>query len=175
MSTGYAGRTSKTDGAQTVEGDIMAKSFILCTLLLFSVSATAFNLPIQNLFVSMVERSGMPANDMTVDQALQRVVIKMNQYLPSEVDKETRLDKMTAEAGRQLTYHYTLTAVKGDDMYKAKFKNAMEPVLKRRLCASDDMKTFLRHGVNIVYVYRAADMQPVASFKYLPADCGYKK
>jgi hypothetical protein len=153
----------------------MVKSLILCTLLLVSVSATAFNLPIQNLFVSMVERSGMPANDVNVDQALQRVAIKMNQYLPSDVDKETRLDKMTAESGGQLTYHYTLIAVKSDDVNKAKFKNAMEPVLKRRLCASDEMKTFLRHGVNIVYVYRATDIQPVASFKYLPADCGYKK
>jgi hypothetical protein len=82
---------------------------------------------------------------------------------------------MTAESGGQLTYHYTLITVKSDDVNKAKFKNAMEPVLKRRLCASDEMKTFLRHGVNIVYVYRAADIQPVASFKYLPADCGYKK
>ncbi|MDQ9171504.1 hypothetical protein Q8A64_13910 [Oxalobacteraceae bacterium R-40] len=153
----------------------MVKSLIPCTLLLFSMSATAFNLPIQNLFVSMVERSGMPANEVTIDQALQRVAIKMNQYLPSEVDKETRLDKMTAETGRQLTYHYTLITMKSNDVNKAKFKNAMEPVLKRRLCASDEMKTFLRHGVNIVYVYRAADIQPVASFKYLPADCGYKK
>jgi hypothetical protein len=95
--------------------------------------------------------------------------------LPSEVDKETRLDKMTAENGKQLTYHYTLLAMKSNDVNKAKFRSVMEPLLKRRLCGSEEMKSFLRNGVNVVYVYRALDVQPVGSFKYSPADCGYKK
>jgi hypothetical protein len=162
-------------GAQSIEGNLMLKSFVSCTLISIAASASAVNMPIQNLFVSMVERSGMPANDVTVDQALQRVAIKMNQHLPSEVDKETRLEKMTAEAGKQLTYHYTLVKFQSSDVNRLKFKSAMEPLLKKRLCSSDEMKTFLRNGVNIVYAYRAVDVQPVASFKYSPADCGYKR
>ncbi len=116
----------------------------------------------------------MPANEVTVDQALQKVAIKMNQQLPAQVDKETRLDKLTAEAGKQLSYHYTLTALTSSEVSSTRFKSVMAPLLKKRLCASDEMKGFLRNGVNIVYVYRAIDVQPVASFKYSPSDCGYK-
>ena len=139
------------------------------------LNARAFNMPMQNIFAGMVERSGMPANDVTVDQALQRVVLKMNKQLPSEVDKETRLDKLTAETGKQLTYHYTLLKLKSNDVNKEKFKSSMEPMLKRRLCGSEEMKGFLRNGVSIMYIYRAIDVQQVASFKYSPADCGYKR
>jgi hypothetical protein len=165
----------RNGGAQSIEGNLMLKSILSCSLLFIAVHANAINMPIQNLFVSMVERSGMPANDVTVDQALQRVAIKMNRHLPSEVDKETRLEKMTAETGKQLTYHYTLVKFKSSDVNRMKFKSAMEPLLKKRLCSSDEMKTFLRNGVNIVYAYRALDVQPVASFKYSPSDCGYKR
>lgn len=153
----------------------MVKSIVLCALSFFVMSASAFNMPIQNLFAGMAERSGMPANDVTVDQALQRVVIKMNQHLPAEVDKETRLDKLTAESGKQLVYHYTLLTLKSKDVNKVKFMSAMGPVLKQRLCSSDEMKSYLRNGVTIMYVYRAIDVLPVGSFKYSPADCGYKK
>jgi hypothetical protein len=152
----------------------MVKTFVLCSLCFVAAGAGAFNMPIQDLFTRMVERSGLPANEVTVEQALQRVAVKMNQYLPSQVDKETRLEKMTAETGRQLTYHYTLTALKSNDINKAEFKNVMEPVLKGRLCTNSEMKGFLRNGVRIAYVYRTTDLQPVESFKYSAADCGYK-
>jgi hypothetical protein len=158
-----------------MESNLMRKSILSCLLLFAAANVSAFNMPIQNLFVSMVERSGMPANDVTVDQALQRVAVKMNQHLPSEIDKETRLEKMTAETGKQLTYHYTLLKFKSGDANSAKFKSAMEPLLKKRLCSSDEMKSFLRNGVNIVYAYRTLDIQPVVSFKYSPSDCGYKR
>jgi hypothetical protein len=152
----------------------MLKSIVSCSLLFVAANASAFNMPFQNLFAGMAERSGT-GNDVTVDQALQRVAIKMNKHLPSEVDKETRLDKMTAENGKQLTYHYTLLRFKSGDVNNAKFKSSMEPLLKKRLCSDDEMKTFLKNGVNIVYVYRAVDVQQVASFKYSPKDCGYKR
>lgn len=153
----------------------MVRSIVLSALLFCTASASAFNMPIQNLFAGMAERSGMLSNDMTIEHALQRVAIKMNQHLPSEVDRETRLDKLTADIGKQLTYHYTLLTLKSNELNKAKFQSAMEPLLKRRLCSSDEMKGFLRNGISIMYVYRAIDVQPVASCKYSPADCGYKK
>ncbi|MGV3742687.1 MAG: hypothetical protein ACO1NO_10295, partial [Burkholderiaceae bacterium] len=79
------------------------------------------------------------------------------------------------EGGKKLTYHYTLLKLKANEVNNEKFKSTMEPVLKRRLCGSDEMKSFLRNGVSIVYVYRAIDVHQVASFKFSPADCGYKK
>lgn len=157
------------------KASFMNKPFVLCSLLFFASSVGAINLPLQNLFVSLVERSGMPASDVTVEQALQRVSVKMNQYLPSEVDKETRLDKISAEPGRQLTYHYTLLNMKSSDINRAKFTSTLQPLLKLRLCTDNEMKNFLRNGVNVMYVYRAVDIQPVASFKYTPADCGHIK
>lgn len=152
----------------------MVKTFVACALCIAAASAGAFNMPVQDFFVRMVERSGMPANDVTVEQALQRVAVKMNQYLPSQVDKETRLEKMTADTGRQLTYHYTLTELKSGTVNRAEFRHTMEPLLKRRLCANNEMRGFLRNGVRIAYVYRATDLQPVESFKYSATDCGYK-
>lgn len=152
----------------------MVKTIVFGSFLFVTASAGAFNMPIQNLFLGMVERSGMPANDFTVEQAMQKVVVKMNQYLPEQVDKETRLEKLTADKGRQLTYHYTLTALTGQDVSKAEFKRVMGPLLKKRLCASKEMKGFLRNGVRINYEYRTTDLQPVGSFIYFPADCGHK-
>lgn len=152
----------------------MAKTLVFCSLLCLTASAGALNVPMQSIFVRMVEQSGRPANDVTVDQALEKVAVKMNRYLPSQVDKETRLEKMTAETGRQLTYHYTLTALKSGQVDKAEFKRTMQPILKRRLCTSDEMKGLLRNGVRITYAYRATDLQPVGSFSYTPAQCGYK-
>jgi hypothetical protein len=153
---------------------MLKKVAIAVGFLVSSASPFAYSLPMDGWFSSLIGRSGAPADDMTVEQALDRVANQINKNLPLEVDKHTRLDKVTHEARKQLTYHYTIVTLRSADVNKADFEKAMQPQLKKKLCESNEMKNFLKNGVSIAYSYRGSDAQPVGNFKYAPSDCGYK-
>lgn len=153
---------------------MLKKVAIAVCFLIPSAGSFAVGLPMENLFGSLIGRTGAPADDMTVENALDRLANQINKSLPLEVDKHTRLDKVTHETARQLTYHYTIVTLRSTDVNKADFEKAMQPELKKKLCESNEMKNLLKSGVSIAYSYRGNDVQPVGNFKYIPSDCGYK-
>jgi hypothetical protein len=147
--------------------------------LLFSVVLIILNVPVQaagigNIFNALVSRSGTLGQEASVDQALVKVSAQMNRRMPVEVDKDTRLDKVSAEPGQQLTYHYTLTSIRSSEVNADEFQRLAKPQLKTRLCNSREMQNFLKSGVTVSYAYRGNDGRGIGQVKFAPSECGYK-
>jgi hypothetical protein len=124
-----------------------------------------------NIFGALIGRSGSLGNDASVDDALVKVSAQMNKKMPIAVDQDTRLDSVSAEPGKHLTYHYTLVSVSSSDVDQAKFNKLIKPQLKTRLCESVEMKKFLKNGVTISYLYRGNDGHLIGGAEFSPSDC----
>lgn len=149
----------------------MARIFLLAGLLAFGLPAQA--LGFGELFGALMGQSGATKGKADVDQALAGLSAQFNKKTPLRVDKHTRLDKVTAEPGSHLIYHYTLIGMRNAEVDRAGFREKMRPQLKSRLCSSAEMQNFLKSGVHISYRYKAADGGSIADFTFAPSDCGY--
>lgn len=150
----------------------MNRFAIASALLVFSVGAQAAG--VGDVFGALMGRSDHTGNGGSLDETLTRVTAQMNSKTPMAVDKETRLDRVTAESGARLAYHYTLVNKRNGDVNPSEFVKAIKPQLKSKLCASKEMQNFLRNGVSVSYLYRTSDGQAVGGAEFTPSDCGYK-
>jgi hypothetical protein len=117
---------------------------------------------------------GQPAGgSMNVDETLVRISEKMNRKMPQAVDADTRLDKVTAEPGHQLAYHYTMLNIRSKDISTASFYKTFRPTLQKRVCAADDLKMFFRNRVTLAYAYQGKDGEDIGKLAFTPQDCGY--
>ncbi len=155
----------------------MTKSFA-STMLVAAVFSTGLGVSMQsqavgfgNLFSSMLGRPG--SEDMNVDEALVRMSEKMNRNMPVTVDSDTRLDKISAEPGQQIAYHYTILNVRSKDVNTTNFYKNFRPALQKRVCASDDLKMFFRNRISVAYAYRGKDGEDIGKLLFSPKDCGY--
>lgn len=149
----------------------MIKLVFTIALIFFSLHVHAAG--IGNIFGALVSKSEL-GQEPNVDQALIKVTARMNKKMPMAVDKDTRLDKVTAEPGQQLVYHYTLISVSSSDINAAEFQRLARPQLKTRLCSSTEMQNFLKSGVTVSYLYRGNDGRGIGGVKFAPSECGYK-
>lgn len=149
----------------------MARIFLLACMLAFGLPAQAVG--IGELFGALMGQSGMTKGKANVDQALVGLAAQFNKKTPAMVDQHTRLDKVSAEPGAHLTYHYTLIGMRNAELERADFQAKMRQQLKSRLCSSAEMQNFLKSGVNISYRYKTSDGGPIADFSFSPSDCGY--
>lgn len=142
--------------------------------LLLSVTFTAQAVGVGNLFGALMGQSGTQGHEKSIDEALAKVSAQINKKTPMLVDKDTRLDKVSAEPGQQLKYHYTLLGVRNGDVNTAEFSKTIKPQLKTRLCENTEMQKFLKNGVSISYLYRTNDGRAIGGAEFAPKDCGYK-
>lgn len=124
-----------------------------------------------SLFSSMLGRPG--SEDMNVDETLVRMSEKMNRHMPVAVDADTRLDRISAEPGQQIAYHYTMLHVRSKDVNTTNFYKTFRPALQKRVCSSSDMKMFFRNRITVAYAYRGKDGQDIGKLAISPKDCGY--
>jgi hypothetical protein len=122
-------------------------------------------------FNSFLGQSG-DAN-MSLDDTLVRISEKMNRKMPQEVDPDTRLDKVSAEPGHQIAYHYTMLNISSKDLKTASFYKAFRPTLQKKVCAAEDLKMFFRNRVTVAYAYEGKDGRPIGKLAFSPKDCGY--
>jgi len=149
----------------------MKRNFLLAGLLAFAINAQAVG--IGELFGALMGQSGSTKGKANVDQVLSGLSAQFNKKTPLMVDKNTRLDRVTAEPGAHLIYHYTLIGMRSAELNRASFQEKMRPQLKNRLCSSAEMQNFLKSGVNVSYRYQAGDGGSIADFTFIPGDCGY--
>jgi len=123
---------------------------------------------------NLMGRSGSGGQGITVDETLVRMSAQMNKKMPMTIDKETRLDRVSAEPGHHFIYHYTLTGLRSADINTGEFPKAIKPQLKTRLCESTEMQNFLKNGVTISYLYRSSDGHPIGGIKFAPNECETK-
>ena len=110
-----------------------------------------------------------------LDQTLANVSAHLNRDVPITLDADTRLDQVTSEPGHKLTYHYTLTSVESRDIKRTEFLKLVRPPLQARLCVSNEMRGFLKHGVTISYQYRSKDGRPLGTARFTASDCGLQQ
>ncbi len=127
-----------------------------------------------NIFGALMGKSGSQDHEKSIDDALTKVSAQMNKKMPIILDKDTRLDKVSAEPGRHLKYHYTLVSVRHGDINTAEFSKVIKPQLKSRLCEDVEMQKFLKNGVSVSYLYKTNDGRAIGGAEFSPSDCGYK-
>lgn len=113
------------------------------------------------------------AQRLTVEEALVKVVDKVNKQLPMSVDRDTRWDSTQAGPGRAFTYHYTVVTARAAEVDAAKFYEYMAPRLQNSVCTNPDMTIFFKSGVTISYSYRGSDGRYIHKIVLTPRDCGF--
>jgi len=149
----------------------MIRLAVMAGLLSLGLNAQAVG--IGELFGALMGQSGSTKSKANVDQVLTGLTTQFNKKTPLQIDKETRLDKVTAEPGAHLIYHYTLSGMRSAEVNRSSFQEKMKPQLKTRLCSNAEMQNFLKSGVNISYRYKASDGGSIADITFVPSDCGY--
>lgn len=109
-----------------------------------------------------------------LDQTLENVTAHMNRDVPITLDADTRLDRVTAEPGHKLSYHYTLSSVQ-PNLKRSEFQKLIRGPVQARLCESTEMRGFLKHGVTISYNYRRPDGRPLGALSFKASDCGLQQ
>lgn len=93
--------------------------------------------------------------------------------MPVAVDGDTRLDKISAEPGQQIAYHYTMLNLRSKDVNTSNFYKNFRPTLQKRVCGSDELKMFFRNRITVAYAYRGNDGEDIGKLAFSPKDCGY--
>ena len=140
--------------------------------LTFLPGAPAYALGFGGLFSSVLGQSS--GENGSLDDTLVRMSQKMNRSMPQAVDADTRLDKVSAEPGRQFAYHYTMLNVRSKDVNTASFYKTFRPTLQKRVCGSEEMKTFFRNRVTVAYAYQGKDGEDIGKIAFSPKDCGFQ-
>jgi hypothetical protein len=124
-----------------------------------------------DFFGRLMTHSGSQGRGITIDETLIKMSAQMNKKTPMTIDKDTRLDRVSAEPGHHFTYHYTLTAFRAKDINTADFPKLIKPQLKTRLCEATEMQNFLKNGVTVSYLYRSSDGQSIGGATFAPNEC----
>jgi hypothetical protein len=98
---------------------------------------------------------------------------ELNQSLPSMIDKETRLDRVTVGSDAVLTYHYTFPNYEAEKLSSDWIRTELRPGVVRRVCNNEDMKPSLQYGGIYSYSYSGRDQKLIGSFQVSRGDCGY--
>lgn len=148
---------------------------ILAIFLACAASSVAHAGPFNNFMDGLSGGWNDGGQSRNLDQTLASVSAHLNRDVPITVDADTRLDRVTSEPGHKLTYHYTLTSIESKDIKRSEFLKLVRPPLQARLCESNEMRGFLKHGVTISYQYRSKDGHPLGTARFTASDCGLQQ
>lgn len=105
-----------------------------------------------------------------VHAKLTKVSDTINDRLPMMVDTQTRLDS-TEAIGTTLKYNYTVVNFSAANVSADKIKTTVRPKVIKRLCTSQKMKVFVKHGVSLIYAYKGKNGAPITTLKISPDQC----
>lgn len=148
---------------------------VLAIFLACAASSVAHAGPFNNFMDGLGGGWNNGGQSRNLDQTLANVSAHLNRDVPITLDADTRLDQVTSEPGHKLTYHYTLTSVESRDIKRTEFLKLVRPPLQARLCESNEMRGFLKHGVTISYQYRSKDGRPLGTARFTASDCGLQQ
>lgn len=111
------------------------------------------------------------AAERTPEQAIADIVRSANGKLPVMVDKQTRLDRVEAGPGAQLTYRYTLPDMAAPAANGYWISSEVQPKVTRDVCDTPDLRRLLASGAALVYAYDDKHGDDVGRFTVEDADC----
>jgi hypothetical protein len=148
----------------------MLRSTAVLALLCLATGAQAVGLG--NVFGALAGRSGAGGHGGSMDATLADISADFNRKTPLEVGQGTVLERVSAEPGRKLTYHYTLVAVSQGDLRPEDFQRRVAPALRQQFCGNAQMLSLLRSGVTVSYTYSSKDGAALGQASFDPDDCG---
>jgi len=108
---------------------------------------------------------------LPLNETLKITVDTLNKTLPSMLDEELRLDKVTSE-DRKMTLHYTLVNFTNASMSADKLKSLMYDDIKLQVCADKDTIMLLKKGMMLDYNYNGKDKKMITVFSFDAKICG---
>ncbi len=88
-----------------------------------------------------------------LDKALIQTANTLNKKCPVNVDKEIRLDSVTALPNKILQYNYTFVNHLKKDLFVTYIRKNLEPDLIQLVKTSPELKSFRENGVIMSYNY----------------------
>lgn len=139
-------------------------------LLVLSGCSQKDNAPVPKL--PAVSEQAKPV-DSTPDpiKTINELVKSANANLPAMVDKQTRLDKVVAGPGAQLTYLYTLPDLASSDVSASWITVDVKPKVTRDVCDTPLLRRLLANGATLVYAYKGKDGVDINQFRITDGDC----
>lgn len=146
-------------------------SAMLSAALLGLVPGPAVAASLGDMFSALTGGNGDYGRGRDLNDALRRLAAQMNRSMPQDIDKEFRLDRVTAEPGAQLVYHYTLRERRAADVPPAVLNQQMAPAVRQRLCRDPQMSKLLDSGAGVSYSYRGSDGIEIGKLSFRQQDC----
>lgn len=143
------------------------KLLLAVQLIALALNTTAGNVNAGNNAVGKSD-----GKQMTVEEVLAKLSENTNKQLPRTIDRNTRVDTTEVAPGRRMTYHYTITNARADDVDVEKFYQSQSPNLRNSVCTDPAMQVFLKNGVTFSYSYRGIDGSYITKIEITPSDCG---
>ncbi len=114
----------------------------------------------------------MPSkNDHQLVSKIGNIVSTENSALPKMVDSQTRLDRVSAGPGAQLTYFYTLPNYASIDVNRSWITIDVKPKVTKNVCADQELRKLLIAGATLMYVYKGKDGVYINQFQVTQHDC----
>lgn len=107
----------------------------------------------------------------TVEKKLARAVERSANDFPRRVDRELRIDRMSAGPGRRLTFHCTMLATPSSRIDGERFRTSISSTIVERVCSNREMEYFLTNGVTVAYAFNGSDDLPIATVNVADSDC----
>ncbi len=149
-------------------------STLFSAMLLGLVPGPAAAASLGDMLGALTGGNGDYGRGRDLNDALRRLAAQMNRSMPQDIDKEFRLDRVTAEPGAQLVYHYTLRERRAADVPPAVLNQQMAPVVRQRLCQDPQMTRLLDSGAGVAYSYRGSDGIEIGKLSFRQQDCSKK-
>lgn len=87
------------------------------------------------------------------DTVLARACRQLNDALPIDIDKETRLRRCQAVPGKHILFQLELTNYSGPMLDLASFEVSYAAPLQRNICANRDVEILTKLGVSMMFRY----------------------
>lgn len=144
---------------------------LLSALLLAACSGVAAAGGLGDMLGALAGSPGDYARGRDLDEALQRLANQMNRGMPRTIDNQFRLDRVTAEPGSELVYHYTLLGRSAAAVPPDVLNTRMAPAVRERLCVDPHMKKLLKSGAAVGFSYRGNDGGEIGKLSFRQRDC----
>lgn len=137
--------------------------------------AAAFIVSTANVFLGLgqgnAEETNYAAlNDQEIQEKLQETATEMNRKLPTQVDDETRLDRVYSK-NKTLRYSYTLVNYSASEIPAADLREHAEDSLIAKVCSMADKTPFDEMGIQVEFSYKGNDGRSIVAIPVSFSQC----
>ncbi|MDO9218241.1 MAG: hypothetical protein Q7U14_13290 [Lacisediminimonas sp.] len=148
--------------------------YLAMAVLMCGTAAPAASAGLGDMLGALAASPGERGRGRSLDDALQRLAKQMNRDTPQVIDKEIRLDRVSAEPGTELVYHYTLLGRPAAELPADVFYGKLAPAVRTKLCQDPQMQKLLDSGAWVAFSYRGSDGRDIGKLSYRQRDCADK-